>query len=414
MQDCSTTKKQVSNNPIQTISLNNLIINCVPYGNNLIVSTDKELFQFVPLVGLRSLSSKEIDLLNPIILGSYNNNVLFLNQEENYYKILEMKLTEEGIIEEITKDKVIKIPTSEYGVLNINFSDDYVYYDNPSFSEDYVYYVNPFISESLKKSKIVCNINIYNIKEGSLKEIAPENNIAFKLNEDKGILYASFFSPYKLVAIDIQSGKILWEFELDPSKENLTFINGIDFEIFNDNVYFIYRAIPRISGDSRGVFGIKILDRLNGTEKANLKYYTKLGFGKSAPNSNLFWSMENFFAEVYGYGELSAITKDTHEITWTTNLESPLVDLLSISEKQVIALTGNGIINIINTNDGKILKSYNLLSSDSNEILKEGLLDNEGEIIKLNDDSFGVYLNLQSYKDNKFEQYSKLFLFSIG
>lgn len=413
IQGCGKIGKQVLI-PIATYTFDNLITNCIPFGSDLIVSTEKGLFMFTSSKEVEYkkedlLKSKGLNLVKPIVVGVYNGQILLLYQEENYYRLLRLTLTKERTIAEVSKDENFKVPCTTAGAfLGVNFSDDYLYWIDASIR-----------ATKLPKepSNLIYSINIYNVKDGSSKKLNINESFPLKLTEFNGIVYSYSTEPAnQLIAINIESGDILWKFELDPSKEDLTLIKGSDFEVYDNEIYLIYRALPRVSAsiDLNEIFGVKIIDRLSGIEKTKLIYYTKFGFGKNAPYSGLFWDKENFFAEIYGYGILSAISKDTNKVRWTTTIGSPLLDLLPLmSKKKVIALSENGTVNVIDTQSGKILKNYNLFPNPKGVVLIEGLLNNKGKIIHLTDNNLSIYLNFELYRDGKFEQASKLFFVNI-
>jgi len=396
-QSCNKTEEQSKVSSFKVVQFDELIEDCFPLNGSIIISLGKFLFKVTP----ENREYKKECLLaeglsDLIIAGIHNNRILCLNREEGSYRLLNLYLGD--------KDTNLKIEKEEN--FNINIDSDEIL-RNVNLSGDYLYFTHP--------SGVIYS---YNIKEKSLKRTKMDNPI-LKIIGFNEIVYLCLIEEVstlntQLIALNSQNGNVLWKYPLNPNKEGLAFISDVDFGINNNEIYLVYRAIPYISGDLIGIFGIKVLDRLSGTEKSNLKYYTKLGFGKSTPSSNLFGDEENYFAEVYRCGELSAISKENNKIIWTKTSGSYLVDLLPISGKRAISLSENGTINIINTQNGVMLKSYNFSLDPTEAIITSGLIEDKGKIIHLIDSIFVTYLNLSRYKDDKPYQFSKLFFLNIN
>lgn len=396
-QGCNKKVEQLKTSPFKVIQFDELIEDCVLLNDSIIISSGKSLFKVIPENGeykKENLLAK--GLTDLIIAGTYNNRILCLNREEGSYKLLNFYLNDKDANLKVEKEEDFNISTDSDEILgNVNLSGDYLYFTHPSSV-----------------------IYSYNIKEKSLKQTKLDNPIlkVIGFNEIAYLCVIEEVSTLstQIIALNSQNENILWNYTLNPNKEELAFISDVDFEINNDEIYLMYRAIPYISGDSRGIFGIKVLDRLSGTEKSNLKYYTTFSFGRYIPGSNLFWDDENFYAEVLKDYELSAISKKNNNIIWTYLAGSPLLYLLPITGNKALLLSENGIIDIINTQTGKVLRSYNLSIDPTVAIIPSNLTRNKGKIVQLTDNISVIYLNLYQYEDNKPKQFSELFFININ
>lgn len=396
-QGCNKKVEQLKTSPFKVIQFDELIEDCVLLNDSIIISSGKSLFKVIPENGEYKKENLLIEgLTDLIIAGTYNNRIFCLNREEGSYKLLNFYLNDKDANLKVEKEEDFNISTDSDEILgNVNLSGDYLYFTHPS---------NVIYS--------------YNIKEKSLKQTKLDNPI-LKVMGFNEIAYLCLIEEVstlstQIIALNSQNGNILWKYTINPHKEELAFISYVDFGINNDEIYLMYRAIPYISGDSRGIFGIKVLDRLSGTEKSNLKYYTTFSFGRYIPGSNLFWDDENFYAEVLKDYELSAISKKNNNITWTYLAGSPLLYLLPISGNKTLLLSENGIIDIINTQTGKVLRSYNLSNDQTVAIIPSNLTRDKGKIVQLKDNIFVVCFNLCKYEDNKPKQFSKLFFININ
>lgn len=396
-QSCNKGKEQSETLPFKVIQFDELIEDCIPLNDSIIISSGKSLFK----VTLENEKYKKEHLLaegltDLIIAGTYNSRILGLNREEDSYKLLNFYLNDKDANLKVEKEEDFNISTDSDEILgNVNLSGDYLYFTHPST----ILYSYNVREKSLKQTKM----------NNPILKVIGFNEIAYLCMRDE----VSTLST-KIIALNSQNGNILWNYALNPNKEELAFISDVDFGVNSDELYLMYRAIPYISGDSRGIFGIKVLDRLSGTEKSNLKHFTHFSFGKYIPGTNLFWDDENFYAEVFKDYELSAISKKNNKCNWTYQAGSPLLYLLSISGNKALLLSENGTVNIINTQTGEIVRSYNLTLDPTEAIVTSNLTRNKGKIVQLTDNISVIYLNLYQYEDNKPKQFSELFFININ